>query len=289
MVIKCGAAARVFYFKASPAGGVQEPQLVKLLSSRWPEWVPTPVAIDGERGWMLVPHAGEPMCDQTDTANMLPLWKEVIGRYARMQVALGSEREALSAVGLPDRGMQRLPHLLTELLANEPAICLGMPDGVSVSERDEMLLALPFLEQQCARITAAGIPESLDHGDLHDGNVLIEGDTLRVIDWGDAVITHPICSLVVTLTTIQGWQQVDWQAPQAIDLRDTYLQEWTHLAPLPALQQLFPTSMWIGHLTRALDWDHVLRNASDEARKPYQHFAALWLKRWHTQRSAFNP
>jgi Ser/Thr protein kinase RdoA (MazF antagonist) len=174
------------------------------------------------------------------------------------------------------------------LLSDDYSIGVGTPEGLSEAERDGMRQAIPSFKEECDRVSTVGIPESLEHGDLHRGNILVEGNELRLIDWADSVVTHPFCSLGVTLVTIQEGS-LDLQAPVAIELRDAYLEGWRHILPLPELQQLFSTCLWIGHVVRALDWDRMLGDAPDEQRKPYQKFVPLWLKRWHTQRDAFRP
>ena len=39
---------------------------------------------------------------------------------------------------------------------------------------------------------SCGIPDTLSHGDLHLGNVAYDGTTLRLFDWTDACVSHPL-------------------------------------------------------------------------------------------------
>ena len=51
----------------------------------------------------------------------------------------------------------------------------------------------------CAELAASGIPDSIDHNDLHAANILVDGAGVRFYDWGDAVVAHPFaCLLPVT-------------------------------------------------------------------------------------------
>ena len=45
-------------------------------------------------------------------------------------------------------------------------------------------------EQMCVELAAYGIPESLNHGDFHDGNILLKNGRITFFDWGDATVTH---------------------------------------------------------------------------------------------------
>jgi streptomycin 6-kinase len=37
-------------------------------------------------------------------------------------------------------------------------------------------------------VDACGLPDTLLHGDLHMGNVVSDGESMTIVDWGDSVI-----------------------------------------------------------------------------------------------------
>ncbi len=45
-------------------------------------------------------------------------------------------------------------------------------------------------------LAAHEVPQRVQHDDLHLANVYAEGERLRVLDWGDASVSHPFASLV---------------------------------------------------------------------------------------------
>jgi hypothetical protein len=285
IVLRFETTAGWFYFKASASAGAHEAVLSQRLSSRWPKLVPAPLAINQERGWIVMPHAGLTMRDYFRGSDPLPTWKVLLPAYAAIQSESAIDRDALLALGLPDCGMVQLPTLLRELLSRDASISRGRADGISEVERQDMFRILSSFEEQCARLRALGIPDGIEHGDLHEGNVLVEDSALRLIDWADSCLSHPFCSMLVILSTIQRGR-LDLSARAAIDLRNVYLGQWEGYAQLPMLQDLFPVSLWIAHVIRALCWDRMLADAPEGLGGRYQTNVAHWLRLWYDRREA---
>ncbi|MGZ5401459.1 MAG: phosphotransferase, partial [Nocardioides sp.] len=57
----------------------------------------------------------------------------------------------------------------------------------------------------CERLAAYGVRETLQHDDLHDGQVFLGDGTHLLLDWGDACVSHPFFTLSVTLEGVVGW------------------------------------------------------------------------------------
>ena len=77
-------------------------------------------------------------------------------------------------------------------------------DNLSVEQR--VLALRPEFADACDRLAAYGIPETVQHDDLHDGNVFVRDGRYLFLDWGDSCVSHPLHSLVVTLRAIV-WKQ----------------------------------------------------------------------------------
>src|SRR6266511_197345 len=48
----------------------------------------------------------------------------------------------------------------------------------------------------CDDLAAYDVPETIQHDDLHHANLYVQDSSMRVLDWGDASISHPFASLV---------------------------------------------------------------------------------------------
>jgi Ser/Thr protein kinase RdoA (MazF antagonist) len=68
-----------------------------------------------------------------------------------------------------------------------------------------------------ARLDAPSVPDSVQHDDLHGGNILISDAGPIVFDWGDSCISHPFMTLTVTFRVIawshelagaEGWTDI---------------------------------------------------------------------------------
>ena len=61
-----------------------------------------------------------------------------------------------------------------------------------------------------AELGASGVPASIDHCDLHAGNVLAPGDGYVFFDWHEGAVTHPFFSMVVATAgsrTTTAWSR----------------------------------------------------------------------------------
>jgi aminoglycoside phosphotransferase (APT) family kinase protein len=107
------------------------------------------------------------------------------------------------------------------------------------------------------------VPRSLQHNDLHAGNVLADGE--RFFDWGDAYVGHPFEVLYVTLGRAE-----QAYGPQALDrLRDAYLEPW---APYGTRAQLLREARLAAVTARvglALSWRRALGEADDESSRQW--------------------
>ena len=83
---------------------------------------------------------------------------------------------------------------------------------------------------------ALGIAASVQHDDLHGGNVLVGPDGDRFFDWGDAVVAHPFGTLTVTFNSIAHTLGLPLHAPAFARLEAAYLAAWDGVAPRADLQ-----------------------------------------------------
>lgn len=71
---------------------------------------------------------------------------------------------------------------------------------------------------------ALDIQETIQHDDIHAGNLYARGKRLRVLDWGDASISHPFGSLVVTFRFLEEINRLAPDDPWFARLPDAYLE-----------------------------------------------------------------
>jgi aminoglycoside phosphotransferase (APT) family kinase protein len=79
----------------------------------------------------------------------------------------------------------------------------------------------------CDALAAHGLPETIQHDDLHDGQVYVRDGRYLLLDWGDACISHPFFTLSVTLEGVIAWGVDDVEnAVDTTPYRDAYLEQF---------------------------------------------------------------
>lgn len=246
--------AGVVYFKANDSGHRHEGGLAQFLAGRHPDVVPRPLAVDEQRGWMLLADAGEQLRELVAREHAVGRWLEVLPIYARIQADLAGHVDALLALGTPDLRLAVLPARFAALL--EELRQLDEPEHAAELERCRT--AMPQVEALSVELASFGIPETIEHDDLNDAAVYLDGEAYHVIDWGDACVTHPFFSLSVALEGVIAWGPDDVE--DAVDIapyRDAYLDAYAAALPVaPPLEELqgaCAIALGLGWICRAVN------------------------------------
>jgi hypothetical protein len=235
----------VVWFKACGAVQAFEPRLTAQLHRRWPDLVTEVLAWDDHRAWLLLADAGQPL---SAFGNPPERWLEVLPAYAELQREDARNAGDQLAHGVPDQRVASLPARYDDLLKRD------LP--LAREEFEELRRFAPRLAVLCAELDAAGIPETVQHDDLHMHNVYLRDRRLRVIDWGDSSISHPFASLVVTFRFLEEWNRLPAGDAWFDRLRDAYLEPWG-----TGLADAFALAYRVGSVAHATAWarqrDHV--------------------------------
>jgi hypothetical protein len=249
------------YFKACGPTSGHEPALMDLLARRWPERVPDLLAIEPERRWMLTADGGQPLRPLLREDRDLGHWRRLLPLYAEMQLALASSASDLLRLGVPDRRLAVLPGLYAALLEETDALQIGQPDGLTDSDLRRLHDLVPRVAAMCQELAALGLPETLHHGDLHDGNILVREGRYVVCDWGDSCIAHPFFSLRALLVSVESSLALPESdlltldgTPELAALRDAYLAHWGGGASPDDLLAAYRLSYPLGVINGALVW-----------------------------------
>ncbi|OLB24363.1 MAG: hypothetical protein AUH17_04385 [Actinobacteria bacterium 13_2_20CM_68_14] len=235
------------YFKAVAKGFMFEPPLTGKLFELKPDRVTAVVDLDVERGWMLMRDAGRRFREIVRSPADLRHWELALPRYAELQLAAAPLADELLALGVPDARLSLLPGQLCAVLAQPVR-------GLTPAQQERVLEALPEFEAMCGELAAYGIPETIQHDDLHDGQVFLRDGRYLFFDWGDSCISHPFHSLTVTLRANAARLGLEPGGPELQRLRDAYLE------PFGDLQEAANLAYWTGTVARALAWDRFVRS-----------------------------
>jgi hypothetical protein len=227
------------WFKANAPELRHEALVSLLLGQRVPDRVPPLIADDVGLGWMLMEDGGRRLREVIAEERDMSRWGDVLDGAADIARAMEPDVERLLAAGVPDLRLAVLPDKYAALVA---------ADDVEQRFRD----AVPRVREMAAELASYGVTETLQHDDLHDGQVFVDGDRQLILDWGDAVISHPFFTLSVTLEGVVAWGLDDVE--NAVDIEpliDRYLRRYD--AGRPELRDAFPLALRLGWVCRAVN------------------------------------
>jgi hypothetical protein len=233
------------YFKAVSAIHLFEAALTALLAELQPGRVPEVVAMDAKRGWMLMRDGGTRLRELVATRADLHHWERLLPGYAQLQIEMAPHAARLLALGVPDERLAVLPEHFRELLATTPK-------GLTTEEHQRLIDAVPRVDDMCSELGAYGIAETIQHDDLHDGQVFVSGGRHRIFDWGDSCVSHPFHSLTVILRMIAWQRDLEPGGQELQRLRDAYLEPFGHLQA--AAELAYRT----GTIARSLAWHRMV-------------------------------
>jgi len=246
-----------YYFKAvAPLHGF-EPALTARLAQTSAEAITDVVATDETRRWLLSADAGTRLRELVHGSNGLRLWEEVLPRYAELQLATAGDRDELLALGVPDQGLATLPRLFADVLAEDRLLRAG-DEGLTREQVAELRGSVETYATECARLAAYGIPETIQHDDLHDGNVFLRAGRYVFFDWGDSCLSHPFTSLTVTLRALAWKLDLEPGGTWARRLLDAYLEPWQAFAATDDLVNAAELAYRVGTVGRAVAYRRML-------------------------------
>jgi hypothetical protein len=262
-VLRVPHAGGLAFFKAcAPVQGF-EPRLTAQLFARWPDRVAEVIAYDEERAWLLLADAGTPI---GRFGNPPEAWLDVLPRYAELQLGEAPHASEHLAHHVPDLRVATLPARYDDLLDHELPL-----------EADEVRWLRAFrarFASMCDELAAHGIPETIQHDDLHMNNIYARRERLRVLDWGDSSIAHPFASLDVTFRFLEEITGLPPSDPWFPRLRDAYLEPWGRGAATA-----FRLAIRVGSFAHTFAWVRQRDHLPEDARPEFDRWFAILVRR----------
>lgn len=262
----------MFFFKATAGETLFEIALTQKLAGWFPDCMPQLVSVDTERGWMLMRDGGEQLRASIRPTKDVKPWEPVITKYAQLQNGLAEHVDQILTLGIPDHRLAALPSLYEGLLADEASMMIDQEKGLTSDEVQQIQGRLPRFKQICTELAAYGIPESVNHGDFHDGNVLLKNGRITFFDWGDADVTHPFVSLRTFFVSMEIALQLEDYAPptpEMTELLHRYLEQWQTFASKEDLLKAYSLSKPVASIVKTLAWHHGISRMEGSLRDEY--------------------
>jgi len=251
------------WFKACGPVQAFEPRLTAALFARWPDRVAEVIGHDTERAWLLLADAGRCVAG---LGNPPGAWVTALPPYAELQRGEAEHADEHLTQGVPDLRISTLPARYDDLLRR--------PLPITDEELEGLRRFSSRFGDLCAELAAHGVPETVQHDDLHQNNLYAAGDRLRVLDWGDSSISHPFASLVVTFRFLEEFNRLPPTDPWFERLRDAYLEPWGK-----GLADAFELALRVGLFAHACAWARQRDALPEDARSNFDTWFAVVLRR----------
>ena len=256
------------WLKATGPAAAFEAGLYVLLSRVVPKRALAPIAVDAERGWILLPHGGEPLGVRLAGADLADALAVVMRCYAELQRDFAPQTEAALALGVADMRPEVMPTRFAEAME---AVGRLVADRGNHGDREalrEVAALHETFRSWCEALAEAVGAASVDHNDLHPWNMLVprldRPDEVRFYDWGDAVIAHPFACMLVPLGWTQHRLAIGLDGPDLLGIRDAYLEIFSDLAPHAELVATLELACRVGKVARALTWARAVAQSDPD-------------------------
>ena len=264
-LLRIETAAGRYYFKAAPTIFRHEAVVTEMLAQRFPDAIPRPLAIDGERGWMLTADFGDDLVATMEP----PHWVGSLDALASLQ-----RRSVASVASLLEFGCQdRRPGMLksqVEELASEGSEWL--PDALV----QRLRAGLSRFHDLCEEVASAPIPDTLVHGDLHADNIVVSDGGYLIFDWTDACIAHPF---IDAATFLRYAERASIDRATCERWRDHYLRGWEELAPYEVTSRLFELVEPLAAMHQVITYRWLLDSLDPSERWQFGGAMEDWLTR----------
>jgi aminoglycoside phosphotransferase (APT) family kinase protein len=257
---------------------VNEGVVMAALAGLLGDQVPAPLAVDAERGWMVLADFGGELGREAPTEVIV----EVARGFARLQVRAVPHVEELLRAGCHDRRLERLAARAEAWLpvveADGRLPAMDAATWLSPEEAAALGAAVPRLRAACEELAAHAVPPSLVHGDLHLDNVAAGPRGYRFFDWTDACVAHPFLDLA-TIQRGTSFAGEEAEAELRAAVRDAYLAEWAGFEPPERLARAWELALPLGALHQAVTYRSLVAGLRPPVDVHLARSTAWWLRR----------
>ena len=242
------------YLKSMALPFSKEPILLQFLADHGVKNITKVIAVNEQLSCFLMKDAGEPLRNLLKENFKIDLLINALKTCASIQIKCIDYVDQLCGLGINDWRLEKLPFLYQDLVQKEEML---KADGLTLSEIKILYQSAPKMHALCRKLSEYGIPETLEHGDFQDNNMLISRDSLTLSDWGDASISHPFFSLSSALNSSKRNHHFQDDDPRYISAQNAYLDQWREYGTETELLEAFKLAQTIRHFVFALNLSRV--------------------------------
>jgi hypothetical protein len=185
----------LIYFKEMAPVFAIEPMLIQFISQHISQNVPAIIAANSKLSCFLMKDAGRNLREHLKHDYQVNLLCDALKIYADIQLLSIVHINALLDRGVLDWRLTKLPGLYLELRSQEDSL---KADGLTEAEIGILHELYPKVLASCHLLSEYGIPETIEHNDFHDNNILFHKRGIIISDWGDAYLSSIFLSSILS-------------------------------------------------------------------------------------------
>lgn len=229
-----------------------EPVLLKYLRDNVTQNVTDVIASNEQLSCFLMRDAGEPLRPILKAEFNQEPFSRALTLCADIQISCIQHVEQLISLGINDWRLDKIPRFFEAFLTQKEML---LTDGLLESEIETLQQLAPTMTSISEKLSSFGIPETIEHCDFHDNNILIKDSVMTINDWGDACISHPFFSCVSALESAKRNHKVrDEELEPALR---KYLEKWKSYGTQADLHEAFKLARTIRYFTFALSFSRI--------------------------------
>lgn len=284
-VVRIPTTAGPVWFKANVPTLGQEAALLARLAQLAPGSVPTPLAVEPELGWLLLPDRG-PTLRTLGRDGDPDTWMELAGQWSAVVRGLAPHSAELEGLGVPRFDPADAGGYLVDRIAELAGLPATDAAHLTTADADRLRTVVDTVSRAGEQLTGLHLPLTLWHNDLHTNNVFAPdaAGRLTYFDLGDALIGTPLAELLIPLrflTHARGGELSVHTDPLAdTDLArivEAVIEPWTDLAAARDLRAAVRPALLIGVLGRSESWRRAVASADAEGRAEFGDASTAWL------------
>ena len=183
----------------------------------------------------------------------LDIWRDAIQGYAELQVALIEHNPELREISVPERGLDWIAEKIEAFLMDDTNLSRGV-NPLNEEDIANLQSAIPRLMLAIDALRVSPIPETLEHGDLWAGQMIVHDGCILITDWSDSAITFPFFSLPFFLTEIES-NLADYPDAKSV-LEDAYLSQWLNYGDMATLKAILASANLVSNIYTALRYHY---------------------------------
>ena len=212
------------YLSGRPVSDGEAHGFVPRIISARPQW----------NAWLTSGEARPISLIEPDDSQAYLILEKAVRSFSRLQVAVVGQEADLIRSGAFDHRLDLLVKRSEELFDYlQEAMTFQTSVKVPRIEKSRLKALHRIFVEVCHEVSALGIPDSIVHGDLNQGNILFGGHC-QFIDWSEACVGNPLISLQ-HLLMLNKTGNASRERHRNLCLRRAYCHEWRTLCDVHTL------------------------------------------------------